>query len=82
MSPAILCLIAWLLPAASGYLWAWMYSLPQHPPDEATLGRSAGPGDNLEEVSGGCPHPGYGGPGGEEEGVQLQQGWEQGLQPG
>ncbi|XP_010583996.1 PREDICTED: dickkopf-related protein 3-like [Haliaeetus leucocephalus] len=51
MSPAILCLIASLLPAASGYLWAWMYSLPQHLPDEAALGRSASPGDNLEEVT-------------------------------
>ncbi|XP_049657062.1 dickkopf-related protein 3-like [Accipiter gentilis] len=51
MSPAILCLIASLLPAASGSLWAWMYSLPQHLPDEAALGRSASPGDNLEEVT-------------------------------
>ncbi|KAM6042508.1 uncharacterized protein LJ206_019294 [Theristicus caerulescens] len=51
LSPAILCLVASLLPAASGYLWAWMYSLPQHPPDEAALGRSAGPGANLEEVT-------------------------------
>lgn len=53
MSPAILCLIASLLPAASGSLWAWMYSLPQHLPDEAALGRSASPGDNLEEVRSG-----------------------------
>lgn len=49
---ALLCLGATLLPAASGHLWAWMYSLPRHPPDEAALGRRAGPGDDLEEVSG------------------------------
>ncbi|XP_035203401.1 dickkopf-related protein 3-like [Oxyura jamaicensis] len=48
---ALLCLGATLLPAASGHLWAWMYSLPRHPPDEAALGRRAGPGDNLEEVT-------------------------------
>ena len=47
-SPAILCLVASLLPVAPAHLWAWMYSLPQHPPHEA-----ASPGDNLEEVSGG-----------------------------
>lgn len=58
MSPAVLCLVAALLPAASGYLWAWMYSLPQHLPDEAALGRSGSPGDNLDEVSGGCHPPG------------------------
>ncbi|XP_064030319.1 dickkopf-related protein 3-like [Pogoniulus pusillus] len=51
MSPAVLCLLASLLPAASGSLWAWMYSLPQHLPHEATLGRSASPGDKLEEVT-------------------------------
>ncbi|XP_025928719.1 dickkopf-related protein 3-like [Apteryx rowi] len=50
MSPASLCLLATLLPAASGYLWAWMYSLPQHPPGEATLGRSAKAPGSPEEV--------------------------------
>ncbi|CAM9841788.1 unnamed protein product, partial [Bubo scandiacus] len=45
-SPAILCLVASLLPVAPAHLWAWMYSLPQHPPHEA-----ASPGDNLEEVT-------------------------------
>lgn len=56
VSPATLCLVAWLLPAGSGHLWAWMYNLPQHPPGP---GRSGGAGDSLEEVRG-CPHPGTG----------------------
>ncbi|XP_068516963.1 dickkopf-related protein 3-like [Anas acuta] len=47
---ALLCLGATLLPVTCGHLWAWMYSLPRHPPEEAALGRRAGPGDNLEEV--------------------------------
>ncbi|KAM9520903.1 uncharacterized protein ACIB01_016774 [Guaruba guarouba] len=51
MSPAILILIASLLPAASGYLWAWMYSLPHQPPEEAALGRSASAGDKAEEAT-------------------------------
>ncbi|XP_032566946.1 dickkopf-related protein 3-like [Chiroxiphia lanceolata] len=50
-SPAILCLVAWLLPPAAGHLWAWMFSLPQHPPDAAALGRNPGPGSNMEEVT-------------------------------
>lgn len=48
--PALLCILAALLPAAAAHLWAWMYALPQHPPDRAALGRSAGPGGNAEEV--------------------------------
>ncbi|XP_069732792.1 dickkopf-related protein 1-like [Phaenicophaeus curvirostris] len=51
MSPATLYLLITLLPAASGYLWAWMYSLPQHLPDQAALGRSAGHADGMEEVT-------------------------------
>ncbi|XP_064380576.1 dickkopf-related protein 1-like [Dromaius novaehollandiae] len=56
MVPASLCLVAALLPAAAGYLWAWMYTLPQHPPGDATLGRSAQAPGSPEEVSGrwGC----------------------------
>lgn len=60
---AILCLLAWLLPPATGHLWAWMFSLPQHSPDAAALGRS--PGADLEEVRSGGP-PGEGGLGGQE----------------
>ncbi|XP_062451334.1 dickkopf-related protein 3-like [Rhea pennata] len=54
MFPASLCLVAALLPAASGYLWAWMYSLPQHPPGEATLGRSAKAPGSPEEATATC----------------------------
>ncbi|CAN8202308.1 unnamed protein product [Coccothraustes coccothraustes] len=48
-SPAVLCLVAWLLPPAAGHLWAWMFSLPQNSPDAAALGRT--PGSELEEVA-------------------------------
>lgn len=78
MSPAILVLIASLLPAASGYLWAWMYSLPHQPPEEAALGRSASPGDKAEEVRDGCPvrwvPHGEGVLGAGGRGVRLRQG--------
>lgn len=54
-SAATLCLVAWLLsPPAAGHLWAWMFSMPQHGPDAAALGRT--PGTELEEVrSAGTP---------------------------
>nr|XP_025041987.1 dickkopf-related protein 3-like [Pelodiscus sinensis] len=45
-SPAWLWLLSLLLqplPAAHGYIWAWMYSLPYHAPDQAALPRSASP---------------------------------------
>uniref|UniRef100_A0A8C3UP33 Dickkopf N-terminal cysteine-rich domain-containing protein n=2 Tax=Catharus ustulatus TaxID=91951 RepID=A0A8C3UP33_CATUS len=48
-STAILCLVAWLLPPATGHLWAWMFSLPQNSPDAAALGRRSG--GELEEVT-------------------------------
>ncbi|XP_066061440.1 dickkopf-related protein 1-like [Chamaea fasciata] len=48
-SPAVVCLVAWLLPPAAGHLWAWMFSMPQNSPDAAALGRS--PGADLEEVT-------------------------------
>ncbi|KAM6042355.1 uncharacterized protein VSU04_014538 [Chlamydotis macqueenii] len=47
MSAATLCLLAWLLPLARGHLWAWMYSLPH----DGAPGSSAGPGDELEEMT-------------------------------
>ncbi|EMP33816.1 hypothetical protein UY3_09110 [Chelonia mydas] len=45
-SPArlwLLSLLLWPLPAAHGYIWAWMYSMPYHAPDEAALSKSSSP---------------------------------------
>ncbi|XP_065278889.1 dickkopf-related protein 3-like [Emys orbicularis] len=53
-SPArfwLLSLLLWPLPAADGYIWAWLYSMPYHAPDEAALSKSSSPLADSKEIA-------------------------------